>query len=160
MDLTTRLRQLNWPLVLGLGAVGLIRPLATVTGLDDLLGRPATPLLLTAAITAVWVLVVGTSRVREPVLTLVVVGLVYAAASIVLSGVLSPILTGELQGPLAMPFAIVPVLLVNAVWGLLAGVLALLVQRARGVSGPETPAGVAEAGSARPAPGTPESLDR
>jgi hypothetical protein len=65
------------------------------------------------------------------VLTLVCAGVVYGVLSIVLSGILSPILTGQLQGPLAMPFAIIPVLAVNAVWGLITGVIALLVRRAR-----------------------------
>jgi hypothetical protein len=40
-------------------------------------------------------------------------------------------MTGRLQGPLAMPFTILPVLLTNAFWGLLAGLIALLVRRAR-----------------------------
>jgi hypothetical protein len=65
------------------------------------------------------------------VLTLVVVGLTYAVLSMLLAAVLSPLLTGEAQGPLANPVAIVPVLLTNAVWGALAGLLALAVRRAR-----------------------------
>jgi hypothetical protein len=82
-------------------------------------------------VTAVWVLVVGLGRVAQPVLTLVGAGLAYGVFAIALSGILSPILSGELQGPLAMPIAIVPMLLVNALWGLVAGGLALLVARVR-----------------------------
>lgn len=133
MTFTARLRHLNWSLILGLAALALIRPLFSIVGLNDVLGRPATPLILTAAITVAWVLIVGLSRVREPVLTLLVAGLTYAVASAILSTVLSPILSGELQGPLAMPLAIIPMLITNAIWGLVAGVLALVVQRARGV---------------------------
>ncbi|HZG89874.1 MAG TPA: hypothetical protein VEZ42_06640 [Pseudonocardia sp.] len=128
------LRNLNWPLALGLGALALVRPLVRIV--TDQLGPPEPPAVAigtTVAISVVWVVVVGFSRVRRPVLTLVAAGLVYAVLSIVLSGVLSPLLTGRLQGPLAMPIAIVPVLLTNLVWGAGTGALALLVQRARGV---------------------------
>ena len=40
-------------------------------------------------------------------------------------------LDGELQGPLAHPVAIVPVLLVNALWGLIAGLLAVSAAKLR-----------------------------
>jgi len=132
MKLSSLLRGLNWPLVLGLAALALVRPLFSIVGLSDVLGKPGTPLILTAVITLVWVLIVGLSRVREPVTTLVAAGLAYAVAVIVLSAVLSPILTGELQGPLAMPLAIIPLFITNALWGLAAGGLALLVRRMRG----------------------------
>lgn len=125
-------RRLNWPLVTGLAALALIRPLFSIVGLTDLLGKPVTPIALTIAISLAWVLIVGLSRVASPILTLVAAGLVYALMATLLSAVLSPILTGELQGPLAMPLAIVPMLLTNALWGFLAGVLAQLVQRMRG----------------------------
>lgn len=131
MTLGTHLRRLRRPLVLGLIGLALLRPLFSVTGLADLLGRPATPLLLTVAITLAWVLIVGLGRVSEPVLTLLAAGLGYAVAVIVLSAVLSPILTGELRGPLATPISIIPLLLTNAVWGLAAGGLAVLVQHLR-----------------------------
>lgn len=131
MRISPSFQSLHWPLILGLAALALIRPLFSIVGLSDVLGKPATPLILTAAITAAWVLIVGLSRVPHPVLTLVAAGLAYALASIVLSAVLSPILTGELQGPLAMPLAIIPLLIVNALWGLITGGLALLLQRVR-----------------------------
>src|SRR5690606_3566377 len=102
-------------------------------------GTTESPVLawgLTIAITVVWVAVVGFGRVARPLLTLVLAGLVYAVLSILASGILSPIMTGELQGPLAMPIAIIPVLLTNALWGLIAGALALLVQRLRARSQP------------------------
>ena len=125
------LRRLDWRLVCGLTAAGLLRPLASVVGLSDALGKTATSLVLTAAITLAWVLIVGLRQVREPVATLVAAGLGYAVAVLVLSAVLSPILTGQLQGPLATPAAIIPLLFTNAIWGLVAGGLALLIQRRR-----------------------------
>jgi hypothetical protein len=126
------LENLHWPLVLGLGALALVRPLIRIivdpTGTSD---APVTAITVSIAISLVWIAVIGWTNVAQPVLTLVCAGLVYGMLSIVLSAVLSPIMTGQLQGPLAMPFTIVPVLLTNAFWGLLAGLIALLVRRAR-----------------------------
>ena len=128
-----KIRHLQWPLVLGLGALALIRPLMNIVGVMPRI-EPVGPLAVTALISLVWIAVVGLTRVAQPVLTLVFAGLVYGVFSIVLSAILSPILTGELQGPLATPFAVavIPVLAVNAVWGALAGVLAAGLQRATG----------------------------
>lgn len=126
-------RDLDWRLVVGLGSLALVRPVVSIVGHQTGFTDPWwVPVLITVAVTVVWVLAVGTGSSRRPVLTLVGAGLVYAVLSTVLSGILSPILTGELQGPLAMPLAIVPLLLFNAGWGALAGVMALGVQRLRG----------------------------
>jgi hypothetical protein len=126
------LKNLHWPLVLGLGALALVRPLIRIimdpTGMAD---APAVAVTVSLLISVVWIAVVGWTNVAHPVLTLVCAGLVYGAASIVISAVLSPIITGELRGPLAMPFTVVPVLLTNAIWGLVTGLLALLVRRVR-----------------------------
>lgn len=120
-------------LILGLGLLALVRPLASIVVEQSGHELDAVPrLLLTAAITLVWVAVVGVGRAPRPLLTLVLAGLVYAVAAIVLSGILSPLLLGHLSGPLAQPLAIVPMLLVNALWGLIAGLLALAVRRLRG----------------------------
>jgi hypothetical protein len=131
-DAVEMLKNLHWPLVLGLGALALVRPLVRIAG--DPAGTAdaaATAITVTLLISFVWIAVVGWTNVAHPVLTLVCAGLVYGVLSIVISAVLSPILTGQLQGPLAMPFTIVPVLLTNAFWGLIAGLIALLVRRAR-----------------------------
>lgn len=124
--------RLNWPLIAGLAALALVRPLFSIVGWSDVLGRPLTPIVLTLAISAVWILVVGLSRVWNPVLTLLFAGLGYAVLSILISGILSPILQGEMQGPLANPFALGSVLITNAFWGLVTGALALGLQRIRG----------------------------
>lgn len=129
-----KIKSLQWPLILGLGALALVRPLVSIVEHQlDVSGSPAVPIVITLVISAVWIAVVGLSKTAHPVLTLLFTGLTYAVLSIILSGILSPILTGELQGPLAMPIAIIPVLLTNAVWGLMTGGLALLLQRLRGV---------------------------
>ncbi|RCK68325.1 hypothetical protein DT076_16910 [Desertihabitans brevis] len=137
------LRAVRWPLVVALGAFALIRPVTRIV--TDQLGLspgPVLPVVLTVVVTAVWVAVVGLSRVPHPLLTLALAGVAYAVLSTLLSAVLSPLLTGELQGPLATPLAIVPVLLVGAGWGLLGGALALLLQRVR--TGRREPAGRAD----------------
>ncbi|WP_220133063.1 hypothetical protein [Streptomyces ipomoeae] len=127
-DLRTRLRALRLPLIGGLTAIALVRPLFSVVGLSDALGKPVTPLVLTAVISLAWIVLVGLRRVPEPVLTLVAAGVAYSLAAVVLSGILSPILLGRLEGPLARPYAIVPMTVFNAVWGAVCGLLALAVQ--------------------------------
>jgi hypothetical protein len=126
------LQNVHWPLVLGLGALALVRPLVRIVGGQlGLAEPPAVAVVVTVVISLVWVGVVGLARVAHPVLTLVLVGLAYAVLSMLLAAVLSPVLDGRAQGPLANPVAIVPVLLTNALWGLLCGVLALGLHRAR-----------------------------
>lgn len=126
------IKHLHWPLILSLGAIALVRPLANILDIADFFGKGAVALTLAAAISLAWVLIVGLNRVSHPILVLVFSALAYAVYSIILSGIVSPILTGELAGPLATPIAILPILVVNALWGSVTGVLALGVQRLRG----------------------------
>jgi hypothetical protein len=127
-DSVEKLKNLHWPLVLGLGALALVRPLVRIvsdpSGMAD---APAVAITVSLLISVVWIAVVGFTNVAHPVLTLLCAGVVYGVLSIVLSA----ILTGQLQGPLTRPFTIVPVLLTNAFWGLVAGAIALLIRRAR-----------------------------
>ncbi|TRY18171.1 hypothetical protein FOJ82_08950 [Tessaracoccus rhinocerotis] len=128
------IKSLQWSLIAGLGALALVRPLVSMVEHQlDVSDPPVVPIIITLVISAVWIAVVGLSKTAHPVLTLLFTGLTYAVLSIILSGILSPILTGELQGPLAIRIAIIPVLLTNAIWGLAAGGLALLLQGLRGV---------------------------
>ncbi len=123
------LSGIAWSLVLGLGALALLRPLVDVTGAAGALDRP---LLLWAAtavlVTVAWVAAVVVTRVPRPLLTLVCTGLAHAVFSIVVSAVLSPVMPGELRGPLTGPFGFVAALALNALWGLVAGVIALGVR--------------------------------
>jgi len=128
-----KLDQLHWGLILGLGALALIRPLLNIVGLMDGLGRPFGPLLITGLISLTWLVIVVTSHVRQPLLTLVWTGIAYGVFAILLSALLSPILDGALRGPLTNPLAVVSVLITNAIWGGAVGLLALGWQRARGV---------------------------
>lgn len=127
------IKSLQWPLIIGLGALALVRPLVRILENQlDIAGSPAVPITITAVISAVWIAVVGLSKTAPPVLTLLFAALTYAVLSIILSGILSPLLDGALHGPLANPIAIIPVLPINAIWGLTTGALALLVQHMRG----------------------------
>lgn len=112
-----------------LGVVALIRPLLNILGLMDAV--PGGPVLVTVLISLMWIAVVGLSGTARAFQTLVLAGLAYGTFAIALSAVLSPILIGELQGPVANPIAIPSVLIVNALWGAVAGVVALGVQRVR-----------------------------
>lgn len=127
-----KLEQLHWPLIIGLGALALIRPLLSVVGLMDGLGRPFGPLLITALISLAWLGIVLISRVRRPFLTLVWTGIMYGIFAMLLSAILSPILHGKLMGPLTNPFAFVAVLITNAIWGGAVGLLALGLQSLSG----------------------------
>lgn len=128
---TNLLATIGWPYAIGLGLFALVRPVASITGLDDVVGRPLLPLLLTVAISSVWILAVTLSNVRRPFLTLVAAGAVYATAATLMSAPLSLAITGDLQGPLTNPFAVVSVLITNLIWGAAAGAIAVLVQRLR-----------------------------
>jgi hypothetical protein len=120
-------------MVIGLGLFALIRPVFSIVGWSEELGKPATPLVLTAVVSVVWIGVAGFSRVREPLLQLVAAGIGYAIVSTLLAAVLSPVLEGELQGPITNPIALVMVTLTNMLWGTLCGVCAQGLQRLRGV---------------------------
>ncbi|WP_304452612.1 hypothetical protein [Nocardiopsis sp. YSL2] len=120
-----------WSLVLGLGALALVRPLLSITGVTDTLDwSPWLQLGVTAAVSLAWVVSVVVARAPRPLLTLVCTGLAYGVFSIVLSAALSPLLTGELQGPLTNPLGLAGVVGTNTVWGLVCGVIALAVRSA------------------------------
>lgn len=121
----TKLTQLHWPLILGMGALALIRPVLNITGAMDGLGRPFGPLLMTLCISGAWLALVVFANIREPLLTLICTGIIYGVFAILLSAILSPILTGTLAGPITNPFATASVLITNAIWGALVGLLAL-----------------------------------
>lgn len=124
---------ITWPLVLGLGALALLRPLLRITGIADALAQgPLVPVATTVLITVSWVAAVLIARVPRPFLTLVHTGVAYGIFAIALSAVLSPLLDGRLQGPLTNPFALVMVLVLNAAWGAVAGGIALGI---RGLTG-------------------------
>lgn len=132
-------QPLNWPLIAGLAALALLHPLAGLLGLHDDgtsggasrggPGAAVVPLTLIGVTALVWIGVVGFSRVARPILTLVVTGLLYGILELVLATVFSP---GA--GPWQAPFGlgVIAVLATSVLWGAVAGLLALAVQRLRG----------------------------
>lgn len=121
-------KQLHWPLIIGMGALALIRPFMNITGVMEGLGRPFGSLFITLLISIAWLAIVVLGKVRQPLLTLVFTGLTYALFAIIISAILSPILTGELAGPLTNAFAFVGVFITNAIWGGFIGLLAWALQ--------------------------------
>ncbi len=121
----------QWPLILGLSALAMVRPLMSILGWLEAIGQPTASIAVTLIISAVWLVVVLSLRVHRPLVTLTWVGVGYGFLAIILSAVLSPLITGHLQGPITNPFAIVSVLITNGGWGLLVGSLAALIRRGK-----------------------------
>ncbi|MEF3302252.1 hypothetical protein [Paenibacillus sp. GYB003] len=117
-------------LIVVLAVIACVRPVMSMLGLLERIGQPLASLAVTAVITLVWIAAVVFARIRRPVVVLMFAGIAYGLLAIVLSAFLSPIATGHLQGPITNPFAIVGVLVTNAVWGVAAGLLATVLMRA------------------------------
>lgn len=124
------MKNVNIPFVLALASLALVRPLMSMLGLLEAIGQPYGSISVTVFISILWIGIVVLSRVAHPVKTLLYTGITYGVYAILLSAILSPILEGQLQGPITNPFAIVSVLLTNALWGLVAGGIATLLQQA------------------------------
>ena len=124
------MKNVNIPFVLALASLALVRPLMSMLGLLEAIGQPFGSISVTVFISILWIGIVVLSRVAHPVKTLLYTGITYGVYAILLSAILSPIREGQLQGPITNPFAIVSVLLTNALWGLVAGGIATLLQQA------------------------------
>lgn len=124
----SRVRSPNWLVALGLASLALLWPLAALTGVADVLGQPATALLILAVVGGVWVAVVGLGRVSQPVLTLTVTGLTYGVLILLLGAVFGD--RGEVNGVISV-IAGVFELGQATVFGAIAGLLAYAVQNLR-----------------------------
>jgi hypothetical protein len=128
-----RLKQLQWPLMVGMASLAFVHPFMNISGLMDLLGRPSGPLFMQMLISVAWLAIVVYFNVREPVLTLTCTGVIYGVFAFILGAILSPLLTGELYGPMAslfiLPFAATGILVTNALWGLAIGLIAQAIQQ-------------------------------
>ena len=91
--------QTQWPLILGLAALALIRPIISMVGLSEAIGQPVVSIAVTLLISLVWIAVVVRARVSRPVVTLTLTGLAYGVFAILISAVFTPILTEKLRGP-------------------------------------------------------------
>jgi hypothetical protein len=117
----------SWPVVLGLGTLALLFPLAELTGASDAIGAVPTALLLLGLVAAVWIGGVGLLRVPRPVLTLTLAGAVSGVVLVVLSVALGTRSGGEGLAVLVGAFEVVR----STVLGTLAGLLAAAVQHTR-----------------------------
>ena len=118
----------NGLLILGLGALALLRPIARTTGLIYLIGGDGmASIILTILISIAWLSIVIMKNVDHPIRTLILTGVCYGVISLIISGIFSSTMLGELQGPLAFPYAIFWALVTNAIWGLILGAIAWVV---------------------------------
>lgn len=122
--------KINWPLVISLAALALVRPVMSMLGLLEKIGQPLASISVTIVISIIWIAVVVARRVDKPLVHLTFTGIAYGLFAIIVSAIASPILTGQLQGPITNPFAIVSVLVTNAIWGLFAGLIAGAIRNA------------------------------
>lgn len=118
-------------MVFGLGALVLTWPLTSLTGVADAIGPAARAIGVIALIGAVWIGVVGFSRLSRPTLTLTLTGLVGALYLTVAEVVASAATTGALS--LFSLLALADLAVGGALGGVLAGLVAAGVQRLRGV---------------------------
>jgi len=125
-----RARALRPGLILLLGLLPPMVGLSRHIGLNEALGPGGGPLLLVALVTVVWVAVVGGGRMARPVATLTLAGVTAALYQIAVRTVL---LLGDGEETFILLIGIVPILLIQTLWGFLAGLLAHGVQRLRGV---------------------------
>jgi len=125
---TRRPERLSWPVVFGFGALALLWPLVDLVGLTDLLGQPATALLVLAVIGLAWVLGAGFGRVPQPVATLALAGVVSGLIGVATATLLGdrPALVGAL-GAVVAAFELARA----AGLGALAGLVARSIQRSR-----------------------------
>ncbi|SDP74477.1 hypothetical protein SAMN04487905_10865 [Actinopolyspora xinjiangensis] len=118
---------LHWGTIVVLGALGLIQPVLGVLRVYETLGRPWSPVVVTALVAVVWVAVVVRRREQRPVLTLAIVGTLYGVLTIALNWIVRTVRYGD-PTPLPGP-AIASVVLANLLGGALLGLLALLILR-------------------------------
>ncbi|MGR6964025.1 hypothetical protein ACU610_06165 [Geodermatophilus sp. URMC 61] len=119
----------SWPVVLGLGALALLFPLAELSGVTGILGAAPTALLLVGLVAVVWIGGIGLGRVPRPVLTATLAGVVFGVVLVALSRALG---TGpDVDGASAVGVAAFEIGR-SAALGALAGLLAAAVQRNRG----------------------------
>jgi hypothetical protein len=117
---------MSWPLVLGLGSLALLWPLAELIGLSDAIGRLTTALVIFAVVAIVWIGTVGFCRAPRPVLTLTLAGAVYGGFLVAFAAAFGT--HPDFGGVLAVGVALFEIGR-SALLGSIAGVLARAVQK-------------------------------
>lgn len=124
--------DLPWKLIVTLSAIGLVRPLLSMFGVLDALGKPWSPVAVTVVLAVVWVAAVVAARVSEPVATLALAGVGYGVLALLLNIVGAATTDAEV----APPIGLAAMILGNGIYGAVLGLVALgllrLRERARG----------------------------
>jgi hypothetical protein len=120
------LSELPWKLIVPLGAVGLVRTIPGIIGSEDPLWVSILVIILLPTVTAIWVGTVVLWRVPHPFVTLVCTGGMYAIWAMVLNV--------AIQGNFSkLPLVgISAILIVNLIWGAIAGLIAVGIRRIQG----------------------------
>jgi drug/metabolite transporter (DMT)-like permease len=127
-----QLRQLPWKLIFILALIQLSRPILSTAGFFDNF-RPQGPIIATALIALVWVGVAAIGKVREPVKVLAVAGATYAVIGVAMAVFLQTFFTWSPEEtasiPLLLTAGLVGGIVVNAIWGALLGIVAIVIQK-------------------------------
>ncbi|TDE98867.1 hypothetical protein EXU48_01310 [Occultella glacieicola] len=118
---------LSWVLIVGLGALTLLWPLTAASPIADEFGGPERALVLRSVIAIAWIAVVLLARVARPLATLTLAGLASGVITLLVDVILAPAGLGE--GLIALPFAAIPILAVQTLFGAVTGLIALGLQR-------------------------------
>lgn len=120
-----------WQAVAGLGALVLLWPLTSLTGIAGAIGAPARALLVIGLIGAAWIGVVGFGRLPRPVLTLTLTGMAGGGYLLLADLLVGTGVSGG-AGVVAAPFLLLDLVGGGALAGVLAGLVAAGVQKLRG----------------------------
>jgi hypothetical protein len=118
-----------WKLIIILALINLVRPILSILGLYDGL-KPAGPIIITILIALSWIIIAIKTRLADPVSTLALAATTYGVFAILLPviiGLIAPQLNPEI---IPIP-GMVAVLVTNAVWGTLLGLVARLILKHR-----------------------------
>ena len=128
-----QLRHLPWMLIFILALIQLTRPILSTAGFfDDF--SPQGPIIATALIALIWVGVAVIGNVREPVKVLAMAGATYAVIGVAMAVFLQTFFTWSPEEtasiPLLLTAGLVGGIVVNAIWGALLGIVAIVIQKA------------------------------
>jgi hypothetical protein len=127
------LRQLPWKLILILALIQLTRPIMSTAGFFDNF-RPQGPIIATALIALIWVGVAVIGNVRDPVKVLAMAGAAYAVIGVGMAVFLQTFFTWSAEEtasiPLLLTAGLIGGMVVNVIWGVLLGFLAIGIKKA------------------------------
>lgn len=123
------LSELPWKLIVPLGALGLVRTIPGIIGSEDPLWVSILVILLLPTVTAIWIGVAIFRRVPHPFVTLVCTGGMYGVWAIILNVAIQGNFSKLSHGPVGVLGGIVAILVINLIWGAIAGLIAVGIRR-------------------------------